>query len=158
MIEKYINVYEENKQLDEIFIKKYNHDELVKKNKLELFVEIGELANETRCFKYWSKKEINYELVGYELADTIIMTLCFFNYLDIDINDIEIIKDNKNNLDLFFEIYDLVNIFVKTEDKILIQKIFVLLINMGYNLGFTDNDIVNFCLNKINKDKERLDK
>ena len=151
-------VYEENKKLDKIFIDKYYHDDFVKKNKLELLVEIAELANETRCFKYWSKKEIEYKLVGYELSDTIIMSLCFFNYLNIDINEVSIYKVDKSNLDLFFEIYDLANNFVKTEDKDLIIKIFVLLINIGYNLGFSDDDIIKYCQDKINKDMERLNK
>ncbi len=158
MIEKYIKVYEENKKLDKIFVDKYYHDDFVKKNKLELLVEIGELANESRCFKYWSKKEVNTELLGYELSDTIIMVLCFCNYLNIDLNDIEINRINKSNVDLFFDIYEQANIFVKSEDKEILKNLFNLLINMGYNLYFSDDDIVNYCLSKINKDKERLNK
>ena len=33
----------------------YNR-KIVKRKMLALLVEIGELANETRCFKYWSNK------------------------------------------------------------------------------------------------------
>ena len=57
-------VYKKNNELDDIFISKYSSDkEMFKKNKIELLVEIGELANETKCFKYWSKKEPVRELV-----------------------------------------------------------------------------------------------
>lgn len=156
MIEKYIVIYEDNKKLDKVFIEKYNHPEFVKKNKLELLVEIGEFANETRCFKYWSKKNVDYELVGYELADTIIMTLCFFNYLSIDLNRVCIDKIDKSVIDLFFEVYELAIKFAENEKDKVIIKIFVLLINIGYYLGFTDDDIVNFCHNKIKRDLERI--
>ena len=48
---KYIefnDVFKANKELDEMFNTTFPDDEMVKKNKLELLVEIGELANETR--------------------------------------------------------------------------------------------------------------
>ena len=149
-------VYNKNKELDDIFIKKYNHDELVKKNKLELLVEIGELANETRCFKYWSKKEINNDLVKAEYADCIIMTLCFFNYLNISLDEVKYYKDDKNILDLFFDIYNLSSNFSFSEKKELIIEILIKLINLGYILGFNDDDIIESCLNKIRIDRERL--
>ena len=41
MIEKYNVIYSDNKKLDKVFIEKYYHDDFVKKNKLELLVEIG---------------------------------------------------------------------------------------------------------------------
>ena len=149
-------VYEENKKLDLIFINKYYHDDFVKKNKLELLVEIGELANETKCFKYWSKKEADNDLVKAEYADCIIMTLCFFNYLNISLEDVNYIEDNSNIIDLFFNIYKLASIFSYNEDKEIIKEILIKLINLGYKLGFSDNDIKNACLDKIKFDKERL--
>ena len=151
-------IYEQNKKLDKLFIDKYYHKDFVKKNKLELLVEISELANETKCFKYWSNKSPDKKLIGYELADTIIMTLCFFNYLDIDMNDISIYKVNMDNIDLFFEIYTLAVSFVDNENKNILIKLFILLINMGYNLGFNDEDIISYCHNKIIKDTERISK
>ena len=36
---------------------KYTKNEMFEKTKLALLVEIGELANATRCFKHWSVKE-----------------------------------------------------------------------------------------------------
>ena len=52
------NIYEVTKQIDEQFALHYgNDDEIVRKNRLELLVELGELANETRCFKYWSMRQ-----------------------------------------------------------------------------------------------------
>ena len=51
-------VYDKNKELDKMFYQEYgNSQEIIDKNKLELLVELGELANETRWFKYWSVKK-----------------------------------------------------------------------------------------------------
>ena len=52
------NIYKTTKHLDEQFAMHYGHDqEIIRKNRLELLVELGELANETRCFKYWSMNQ-----------------------------------------------------------------------------------------------------
>ena len=49
----YTNIYKVTKYLDSVFESRYkNGQEIVRKNRLELLVELGELANETRCFKY----------------------------------------------------------------------------------------------------------
>ena len=149
-------IYEKNKKLDEVFIKKYDHAELIKKNKLELLVEIGELANETRCFKYWSKKEVNHDLVGFELADCFIMTLCFFNTLNIDLEEKFYNDLDGDVIDMFFNIYSLTIEFIKNNNRDVLKKLFVSLINLGHNLGFKDDEIISYCTRKIDKDLERL--
>lgn len=54
-------MYEAQAKLDEYISKnnpvKLSKEEMFAKTKLALLVEIGELANATRCFKYWSVKE-----------------------------------------------------------------------------------------------------
>lgn len=46
------------KQLDDRIVREHNleGEDLFENKLLALKVEVGELANETRCFKYWSKK------------------------------------------------------------------------------------------------------
>lgn len=47
------NIYKTTKYIDDLFVVRYPNDkEIIRKNRLELLVEIGELANETKCFKY----------------------------------------------------------------------------------------------------------
>ena len=59
---EYRRIYENNKRLDIIFFERYkNTPDFFKKNCIELLVELGEFANETKCFKYWSEKESNKE-------------------------------------------------------------------------------------------------
>ena len=63
-------IYNENKKLDKKFFDLYGNDiDYDKKNKIELLVEIGEMVNESRIFKYWSDKKVNYEALLMEYAD-----------------------------------------------------------------------------------------
>ena len=158
-MKKFNKVYEENKKLDKIFIDKYSSDqEMCKKNKIELLVEIGELANETRCFKYWSKKKVDMELVGLEYADCFIMCLCFFNYLNLSLDDVSLIPDdNLDTISLFAKLYSLASSFYYSESSDTIKLFFVYLLKLGYKLGFDDSKIIEVCLKKIKKDQERLE-
>ena len=148
------DVYKENIELDKLFYDNPSID-IINKNKLELLVEFSEFANETKCFKYWSNKTPNKDMMLEELADCFIMTLSFFNYLklDLDINQFELDKDNIN---LFFKLYKLGVSFIDKESDIIIKDIFNTLLNLGYNLELTDNDMITSCINKINKNKLRI--
>lgn len=147
------DVYTSNKELDEMFNTTFPDIEMVKKNKLELLVEIGELANETRYFKYWSNKPIDMQLVKEEYADCIIITLYFFNIMKISLDEEFIKIDNYNKVDIFGRLYKLASDFYYNNDRNIIKEIFVTIINLGYLIGFNDDDIINACMAKINKNK-----
>lgn len=148
------DVYEANKELDKMFDNSFVDPEMVKKNKLELLVEIGELANETRYFKYWSKKPINIELVKGEFADCFIMTLYFFNIMNISLDE-EFKKVEKyNKVDVFARLYKLASDFYYDNSKDTIKEIFATIVELGYIIGFTDKDIIDACMTKINKNKD----
>ena len=151
MYTKFNEVYEKNKELDKMFDNEFKDDEIQKKNKLELLAEIGELANETRCFKYWSKKPVDRELLKYEYADCIIMTLYFFDIMHIDLDEdfMEITGDNQ--LDLFGRLYKLASEFYLNDDRKIIKEIFVTVLRLGTLLGFTIDETIEFCMNKIIK-------
>lgn len=80
------SIYKETKYLDELFSLQYNikSPEIIQKYKLELLVEFGELANETRCFKFWSTKQSgNKEKILEEYIDCLFMILYFCNITDV---------------------------------------------------------------------------
>lgn len=153
---KFNDVFKANKELDEMFNTSFPDSEMVKKNKLELLVEIGELANETRYFKYWVNKPMDMELVKMEHADCIIITLYFFNIMNISLDEEFMKIDEYNNVDIFGRLYKLASDFYYNDSKELIKEIFVTIINLGYLIGFNDNDIINACMTKINKNKARF--
>ncbi len=60
------------------------------KKLLALSVEVGELANATKCFKYWStKKDEGMERILDEYADVLHFLLSVANSLGINAEDIE---------------------------------------------------------------------
>ena len=154
---KFNDVYKANIELDKMFNDTFPDPEMVKKNKLELLVEIGELANETRYFKYWSNKPINIELVKGEFADCVIMTLYFFNIMNISLDEDFIEIEKYNKVDIFGRLYKLASDFYYNDDKKIIKEIFVTIISLGYLIGFNDNDIIDACMTKINKNKANFE-
>ena len=101
------------------------------------YVEIGELANATRCFKYWSNKgkESN-EIVLDEFADG----LHFFLSLGVDIKtskrSYNLTKHMDNATDQFLEIYHRLDVFRKKQDDVSYIKAFQAFLNLLPLLGY----------------------
>lgn len=148
------DVYKENILLDKMFYDTPNLD-IIRKNKLELLVEIGEFANETKCFKYWSTKLPNKEKSLEELADCFIMCLSFFNYLHLDLN-IKEINEKQDVILLFLKLYELGITFAKEEKKETINAFFNNLLLIGFSLGYSNDEMINACLKKIRMNIERI--
>ncbi len=95
------------------------------------YVEIGELANVTRCFKYWSNKgKEKDEIVLDEFADG----LHFFLSLGVDINtskkSYNITKHKSDLTDQFLEVYHRLDVFYKKQDDISYIKAFQSFLNL----------------------------
>lgn len=151
------DVYKKNKELDQLFIDKYENidKDMFRKNKIELLVEIGELANESKCFKYWSKKEVNKELMLLEYADCIIMTLCLFNYFNLELIDKEYkVLDDTN--DQIAYLYKLCSELYFSDDKELLYEILFNLINLAKLLNISKEEIIEASIKKINLDMESM--
>ena len=148
-------VYKKNKVLDDIFIKLFEDKDMFKKNKLELLVEIGELANETKCFKYWSNKTPNKDLVLEEYADCIIMTLYLHNYYNLELEDIEYNRITDIN-DQFAYLYKLSTDLYFNDNKETIREILFNLLNLATLLNISKDEIIESTLMKINKETTRL--
>lgn len=157
-IDNFNIVYENSKELDKHFSSFYgNSEDIILKNKLELLVELGELCNESRCFKYWTKKEVNKELVLYEYADVILMILYFFNQFDISLNEEFPIENNLDIIDEFIYLYNTMSKFKDEYNKDVIKDIFVNTLRLGKLLNLNDKEVIDSCLNKININIERFE-
>ncbi len=158
-MKQYNKIYEENKKLDDLFNAKYSQmsDEIFEKNVLELMVEIGELANETRCFKYWSSKGPSArEIVIDEYADCLLMILMFCNYLDISLDEEFEEPSHRDVIEQFIYMYELCSKIIDNYNKKYIKRILSNFIYLGQLLNFTEEDIIEGCLIKINRNKIRL--
>lgn len=159
MIE-YFSIYELNKQLDAAFDKLYNINdpEIRLKNILELLVELGELANETRVFKYWSSKERSSdEIVLDEFSDCLIMVLSFAEILEIEIDKVKKTKIKRNVIEQFIYLYEKSSKLTKNFEKPYVSSLLSETINLGYLLGYDDQMIIDACYKKITRNFKRFE-
>jgi dimeric dUTPase (all-alpha-NTP-PPase superfamily) len=158
-MQEFNDVYEANKKLDDLFNEKYPQlsDEIVRKNVLEIMVEIGELANETRCFKYWScKGPSDKKDILDEYADCLQMIFMFCNYLDISLDEEFEEPSHGGIVEQFTYLYHLCSKIVDNYNKEYRKNVLASFIYLGKLLNFTDEDIIDGCLTKINKNIVRL--
>lgn len=135
--------------LDELFLAQKELDATIAKNHnisyettrhrriMACLVEIGELANATRCFKYWSNKgKESDDIVLDEYADG----LHFLLSLGIDIktnkNSYNITKHQDNLTDQFLEIYHRLDEFRKKQDDKTYIRAFQSFLNLLPLLGY----------------------
>ena len=150
-------IYEENKKLDKIFYELYgNSDEIILKNKLELLVELGELANETKCFKYWSNKLPDRDMMLEEYADCMLMVFYMFNDLEVSLDE-EFLEHKENDIvRQFMYLFEVTSRIDKEYNKEVVKEIFVNLVYLGHLLGFSDEEIVSGCMRKIEINIKRI--
>ena len=156
----YVEYYQRNKHLDKMYEEKYgnNDDKIYEKNCLELIVEICELANESKCFKYWTIKKTDRKLLLEEYADSLSMVFYMFNYYNVEEFDLVDIDLSDDIVILFNEIIRMCTLLMD-EDNVneeLLMKIFTYLYHIGKLLGITDKEILDACYMKLGKNIERL--
>ena len=138
------SIYKETKYLDELFSLQYNikSPEIIQKYKLELLVEFGELANETRCFKFWSTKQSkNKKKILEEYIDCLFMILYFCNITDVSLNEDFIEENDRNVVEVFLKLYEYGTDLNKELDKEVIKKLLVEILYLSKLLGFTLEDL-----------------
>ncbi len=126
------------------------------KRTLALLVEVGELANATRCFKYWSNKNgESHERILDEYADG----LHFFLSLGIDINSkkacYNLTKHKDNLSEQFLLIYQNISRFMKKSDDLSYQRAFQSFLNLIPLLGFRFSTIEKAYFKKLGENYQR---
>ena len=159
-MKEYIEYYQRNKQLDKMYEEKYGSidNKCYEKNCLELIVEICELCNESKCFKYWTIKKPDRKLLLEEYADCLSMLLCIFNHYEVD--EIKII-DRELSDDIVIIFNDVIRMctMLMNEDIVtdeLLYEIFTYLLHISKLLNLDDKDIIDACYMKLGKNIERL--
>ena len=159
--------------LEKIFINQRKLDQYIHKNhkvcykniieelKLAFCVELSELANEVRCFKFWSfKKPSDKEIILEEYVDGIhfITSLCIaFNVSFKQIGNINsnIEKMSKKKLTKeFLKIYKYSSII---NDKKSVIKVFNQYIELGLMLDFNYENILAAYMKKCKINYKRQD-
>lgn len=146
-------LFEMQKGLDEHIAKTHQlqTDRLINQKVLALLVELGELANETRCFKFWSIKGASpKEVILEEFVDGVhfILSLgldCGYDR-DVRVEDLVLVDENVTNQ--FLAMYETVHRFFAegTFDSYhsMLESYFVL----GKMLGFSYEEIKEAYISK----------
>ena len=151
-------LFEKQKELDIAIQEKHDltYEETFEERFLALYVELGELANATRCFKYWSNKPSEgKERVMDEFADC----LHFLLSVGIACSIIKTQYDVSNNeLNLTKQIiltYELINEFHEKKDEKSYELLFKSFLAIALKLDMSEQDIINSYLLKLNVNYQR---
>ncbi|MBD5445910.1 MAG: hypothetical protein HDR31_01160 [Mycoplasma sp.] len=156
-------------KINELFLLQEKLDNVVHKNhniknpmdvfiqrKLALAVEIAELANEVKCFKYWSvKKGYNKEKIGDEYADVLHFILSHAIYLNSKKNEYSIsgkIYDKQDLTKFFLKLLELSSQLSNPSDCEIFLSIFF---EISTSLSLSVDDIINFYKNKNDVNLQR---
>lgn len=133
-----------------------NNEVLFSEKALALQVEIGELANETRCFKYWSNKgPSEKQTILEEYVDCLHFILSIgldksFDNIVPQLNKVDN-KLTEQFLDLFIDVND----FLICSSKDHYITLFEDFLSIGLNLDFSETEIEEAYLKKNNVNHER---
>ncbi len=130
--------------------------DLFKEKYLALLVELGELANETRCFKFWSVKPRNDQsVILEEYVDGIHFILSLgldkgYRYATGSINSTE-----NDETGQFNRVYDLCAAFYREPSEKNYNKLFDSYLDLGNLLGFDEQGVKDAYLKKNEINYER---
>ena len=144
-------VYITESKIDDIFSNRYGDiscGEVFNKNCIELLVELGEFINETKCFKYWSIKKPNKELVLDELADVLKMTMTFLHVINKEIKEYEVKDIECDLITLINNTYVMATEIMNNISEVLIDNIFKNLLGIAYKLDLNKKEIIDAIVKK----------
>lgn len=132
-------------------------EETFRKRILAFLVELGELANETRCFKFWSLKlSSEKSVVLDEYVDGIHFLMSLGNDMGVDFSTMTFAKTGFSDVsEGFIRIYQTASSFAIHMAVDVFTELFDGYMRLGYSLGFTFDDVVSGYVNKNKINHER---
>jgi dimeric dUTPase (all-alpha-NTP-PPase superfamily) len=145
-------LFQIQRELDQKITKKHQLQEqdLTPAKIIALQVELGELANETRCFKFWSLKEASPRNV---ILEEYVDGLHFVLSLGLDKRyedrvEVTLEQPKATLLHSFSHAFDSISNYAKEQTLSQYQKLFQAIISLGQALGFTWGEIEQAYLEK----------
>jgi len=143
------------KQLDQYIIDNHqlHNKTLLQEKCLAILVELGELANETRCFKFWSTKDASdRETTLEEYVDSIHFILSIGLELGYSYEQEVLPVSEKTKTEQFNDVFSQMTHFMQNQSEQNYQKVFQALLQLGHLLGFSESDIQEayYEKNKVN--------
>lgn len=148
-------------ELDSRIMKEHQLDgDFFSERLLALQVEVGELANETRCFKYWSVKppsphsEILEEYVdGIHFILSLGITLGYEEYIPK-----KSVQHNENIVEQFLTVYQCISQLYREKSSEAYVTLFTEYMVLGVLLGFTEQEIETAYFEKNLVNHKRQDR
>ena len=123
---------------------------------LALLVELAELANETRCFKYWSSKGASKrEVLLEEFVDSIHFMLSLGNMKGYRLENWPAEEGEADLTVLFIEATARISQFIAEPTKQHYVAIWQVYAQLAYNLHFSVTDVLKAYVEKNEKNYER---
>ena len=123
---------------------------------LALIVELGELANETRCFKYWSNKGPSpKEVVMDEYADGLHFLLSLGIPLKVKKFDYELNKNKEDLTNQFHHMYALANALNDHYDEAHYIEAMQYYLNLALSIDMSGIDIIDSYKKKLSVNHKR---
>lgn len=144
-------ILELQKQLDNNIHTKHNINpkEVFEKRRLALIVEVCEMINVNRCFKFWSlKKDYDKQVLGDEFVDCLHFILSISLHFNLDQTEYEIKDVVYDDNELTLKVLDLISLAGKIESKDDCKKFIIQLFELAFTFGFTAQDIIDFYIKK----------
>ncbi|GLB58447.1 dUTP diphosphatase [Cytobacillus sp. NCCP-133] len=149
----YQQLFKMQKGLDQHIEKNHQlqDEDLFERKVLALLVELGELANETRCFKFWSLKPSSpQETVLEEFVDGIHFILSIGIECGFDREaEYAITLEKEDSVNgQFLAVYEAIGKFRTSRSPSHYKDLVTAYLNLGEMLGFTSSDIEKAYIDK----------
>ncbi|MHC0037414.1 dUTP diphosphatase [Pseudoneobacillus sp. C159] len=156
-----VKLYEMQKSLDSHIESNHQleNENLIEKKILALLVEVGELANETRCFKFWSlKPPARREKILEEFVDGVHFILSLG--LECGFEQYQLNLESKHLQDLtqqFLTVFSAINLFKEGQSFENYQKLFSAYLSLAELLGLSYQDIEQAYIlkNEVNYERQQ---
>jgi|SRR5699024_521658 len=142
-------------KLDEYIIDNHelHNEDLVSDKCLALLVELGELANETRCFKFWSKKPASdRSIILEEYVDGVHFILSIGLELGYTYEKESLERPDSSLTEQFNHVFHSITTLMTNKEKDHYTNVFRAFLQLGELLGFNESDIQEayYEKNKVN--------
>ncbi|WP_186578425.1 dUTP diphosphatase [Aquibacillus kalidii] len=149
MQQKLDNYIQENHQL--------KSEELFDRKILALLVEVGELANETKCFKFWSTKPASPQsVILEEYVDGLHFILSIGLDKQYDHLPSKWVEKTKDLTNLFNIVFEKIIAFKHDQSKESYKELIYTYIGLGNALGFSEDNVKDayYEKNKVNFERQ----
>ncbi|GGM26854.1 hypothetical protein GCM10011351_10790 [Paraliobacillus quinghaiensis] len=135
-----------------------NSNDLFDKKILALLVELGELANETRCFKFWSTKPTSERaIVLEEYVDGLHFILSIGLDQGFTNEQIKVMALDKDTTNLFNYVFEKIITLKQDPSAKHYNEVFGAFLRLGEVLGFSEEDIQQAYIDKNEVNFNRQD-